>query len=151
MQTQYFTVFVDAPLLSENLRNSLAYQIHHDELYVSPNLKLSSKLAAAHINDRQTAESYVEACCKVFERRYGSPITLRIDYCSETTSKKLAHRIERDSALIRARLEQQCFSPNRRPQNMTASSYFQVQSLLKEPPAPNEKLMTAAFALPKRS
>jgi hypothetical protein len=111
----YYTISVDAEKLSDGLTRLLAYQLNKDELCVSANLRLCGVGGAAYIDDINTAKTFLDICAGVLETRYGCAVALRLNNCQATQSVKLLKKIKTDSAIVRARIEQQCFAPNKIP------------------------------------
>lgn len=111
----YYTISVDAGKLSDSMARLLAYQLNKDELCVSANLRLCGVGGAAYIDDINTAKTFLDICTGVLETRYGCTVALRLNNCQATQSVKLLKKIKADSAIVRARIEQQCFAPNKIP------------------------------------
>lgn len=116
---------IDPSALSDKLRSALAGIEYHDEVCVGAHFKLTGIDKAAHLETRDLAERYLEACEGVFAKRYGADaIELTIGAVTlatravggETRKRETARqRVEEDTRIVQARLDQGVFAPNKRP------------------------------------
>lgn len=83
--------------------------IVQDECYVSANTKLCDFANSACLSSEPLAVRYREALLPVLRKRYGDGVHLLV------ISRGPQGRPEFDDELVKARIEQEVFAPNRRP------------------------------------
>lgn len=109
---KYFSIY---PCLPIRAPSSLFYQDEKNELCLSSNVRLCGMARMAHIDSRQLAEQFVEACLPTLQKRYGNETTLEIFECMASATDSLKERIKVDSEIIRKRIATNNFSPNKAP------------------------------------
>ncbi|MEJ2629620.1 MAG: hypothetical protein P8015_00050 [Acidihalobacter sp.] len=114
-------VDVDDGAIPVGLRSMVARLEYQQEQFVGAHFKIGGLDKAVRLDTRELAEQYAEACKTVFAKRYSTnAIDLTIQSVeggngmrSEKSDRK---RVEEDSRMVRARLEQQVYVPNKRPE-----------------------------------
>lgn len=103
---------IDPGALSDKLRYALAGIEYHDEVCVGAHFKLTGIDKAAHLEIRDLAERYLEACEGVIDA-----VTLATRAVGGEARKRetARQRVEEDTRIVQARLDQGVFSPNKRP------------------------------------
>ena len=109
----YLYYFAIKPRLADHAPISVRYQDEKDELFLGPNVRLAGHIGMAHIETRELAEQFSEACAPRLQKRYGVATQLQVVECQALTERKLLARIQRDSETIRKRLQTGNFSPNK--------------------------------------
>ena len=86
-------------------------------VFVSPHTRAAAGDAkAARLRSRALAEKVVKALLPVVRGRYGDHIELRVvEVRVNTMSPTLVKRIEADSMMLEARIDQSVFAPNKLP------------------------------------
>lgn len=101
-------------ILYGKIPDFLYRQIEKNELFLSPNVKLSGIEKVAYIESTSLAEKFKEACMPRLQKRYGAEFDLNVMECegfernSYTKSK-----IAKDSEIIKKRLATGNFAPNK--------------------------------------
>jgi hypothetical protein len=80
-----------------------------DGCYISVNTKLAASDKAARLSSEELAVQFLEAIMPTMRRRHGEEVRLTIEKWG--TSKQKAF----DDVMIRARIEQNNYAPNKRP------------------------------------
>lgn len=102
---KYWTIRIDDAALQWH---TFALQTK-DGCYVSANTKLVASDKAVRISDENLATQFREAIMPTMRRRHGEDVFLTIEEWGTSKQKPL------DDALVRARIEQNNFAPNKRP------------------------------------
>ena len=97
----------DAPAALWSLQQS-------NELYLSPNARLSGPHKMAYLDSQNLAAEYIDAVTPRISRRYGCNVELKVIEC-ECRQHEKTERIINDSALVRARLATGILVPNQKP------------------------------------
>ena len=113
--------FDDPKAIPNGLHSMLARLEYKQELFVGAHFKIGGLDKAACLDTRELAEQYAQACRGVFAKRYSSnAIDLDVQAMSGGTSmrseKSDRERVAADSQMVRARLEQRVYAPNKRPE-----------------------------------
>jgi hypothetical protein len=107
---------VDVDELSSGLIFNFHYQLEKGNICISPNVRLAGDVKEARIESISLAQQYLDRCLPIFQRRYGNKVELSIMECQTSCSnKRTLKRIQDDSTLIKARLEQNIMASNRKP------------------------------------
>jgi len=93
---------------------SLYPQIYHDEMFLSPHVRLCGLSGLAHIESELLARDFAEACTPSLQKRYGANFSLGVESAS-SSERNVSERIKKDSSIIRKRLETGNFAPNKAP------------------------------------
>jgi hypothetical protein len=113
---KWYQIRVDLDELSEGLNFNFSYQIEKGNICISPNVRLAGDVKEARIESKKLAQQYLERCLPIFKKRYGNNVKLSIMECqTNCSSNRTIIRIQNDSALIRARLNQNIMASNRKP------------------------------------
>jgi hypothetical protein len=114
--TKWYQIAVSAKELSAGLSFSFSYQLEKGNICISPNVRLAGDVKEARIENKILAQQYLERCLPIFQKRYGNSVELRIIECSTSSlCNRTLKRIQRDSDLIKARLEQNIMISNKKP------------------------------------
>jgi hypothetical protein len=114
--TKWYQIAVSTKELSAGLIVNFHYQLEKEKICISPNVKLAGDVKEARIENKILAQRYLERCLPIFQKRYGNSVELSIIECQTTSlCDRTIKRIQRDSILIKARLEQNIMSPNKKP------------------------------------
>jgi hypothetical protein len=114
--TKWYQICVDIGEPSAGLAFNFSYQLEKGNIFISPNVRLAGDVKEARIDSKSLALQYLERCLPIFKKRYGNNVNLQIMECQTSDlNKKTLKRIQNDSALIRARLEQNIMASNRKP------------------------------------
>lgn len=111
--------FDDAGAVPYGLRALLGRLEYQDELFVGAHFKIGGLDKAVCLDTHELAERYAEKCAEVFAKRYKTDsVRLAIDKVKGGVSGEKADRkrVEEDSRMVRARLKQQVYAPNKRPE-----------------------------------
>lgn len=109
-QIEWFTLTVT---LSGRAPSPLFVQENRDGMYVSPHTRLAGFHGVAHLNSRELAVEYSHALTPIFERRYGPGFAIEMVDWSGSQSPSLLARIERDTEIVRKRLQTGNFASNK--------------------------------------
>jgi hypothetical protein len=90
------------------------YASEHGQITIGPHFRLCGPDGAAHLATLELAERAREALLPRFRKRYGSETEIRIGFCEVGGSYGLK-RIEKDTTIVQARLDQNVLAPNKRP------------------------------------
>lgn len=90
------------------------YAHEHSEIRIGPHFRLCSFAGAAHIATIELAERTREALLPRFQKRYGPETEIRIEIYEVSGAYGLK-RIEKDTAIVLARLDQNILAPNKQP------------------------------------
>lgn len=101
------------PTLPGRASITLHYQDEHDEIYLGPHVRLSGMSGMAHIESRELAEEFAEACVPRLQKRYGAETRVEVVQCRATSTKALAKRIEKDTHIVKQRLATGNLAPNK--------------------------------------
>ena len=113
--TSWYMLRVENVRLSPGLTHMYFYQLHKNELYISPHVKLAGHAKEAYIEDKKTAQEFMNRCIPIFKRRYGEDTTIEIIKAySHSNDKKLLAHIEKDTLIIKARIKQNNMIPNKK-------------------------------------
>jgi hypothetical protein len=114
--TEWYQICVDAKDLSAGLTNNFSYQLEKENIFISPNVRLAGDVKEARIENKTLAQQYLDRCLPIFQKRYGNNVELSIMLCQTScSSNRTLKRIQKDSAIIEARLEQNIMAPNKKP------------------------------------
>lgn len=94
---------------------SLVSQSYHQEMFLSPHVRMSGFNSMAHVESEELARSFAEACTPILQKRYGSDFFLCVE-ASASSEKSVSNRIKKDSDIIRKRLDTANFAPNKAPE-----------------------------------
>lgn len=98
------------------LSRDLHLQLEKDCLMISPNVRLAGFNREACISNELLANNYMARCLPIFRKRYGDIVKLEVvKVKTHQLREKDRIRIEKDSSLIQARLEQNVMAPNKTP------------------------------------
>jgi seryl-tRNA(Sec) selenium transferase len=112
----WYQICVDSGELSTGLTINFHYQIEKENICISPNVRLAGHVKEARIESISLAQQYLDRCLPIFQRRYGNKVELSIMECRTSCSnKRTIKRIQDDSTLIKARLEQNIMASNKKP------------------------------------
>lgn len=112
---KWYQIRVTHAELTASQTHMYFYQIHKNELYVSPHVKLAGNTNVAQISDKAIAEIFLDKCLPIFKRRYGANTELVIDeWETGLLDKALLNRLTKDTQIIKLRIEQENFSPNKK-------------------------------------
>lgn len=78
------------------------------DCFLSANTKLVGFNKAVHLSNEELAKSFCEAVLPTLRRRHGGSVSAIVTTCS-TTEERV------DDLLVRARIAEGLFSPNKRP------------------------------------
>lgn len=99
--------------------STLFVQQEKGELFLTANCRLSDVGKAACLDSPTLAEEFSSALMPRLHKRYGPDVKVNIYRAVNFgTHKKLAERIQSDSALVRARLETGILASNRKPEKI---------------------------------
>jgi hypothetical protein len=107
--------FIDYWIISITVHESkvsLTLQQMREELFLSPNVKLSGMNGMAHIVSEELANDFLNRCRPVLDKRYKFGYEATVQKNSGSSHKSLLNQIERDSAVIKERLRTCNFAPN---------------------------------------
>ena len=116
---EYFQVAVNVDKLdSDYLNFKLNYSIDNGELRLSPHVRLSNN-KAAKLESKALAEEYALACKDIFKDR-GHDVEFEVVLCrfhptSSAKDQRYINSIKADTAIVKARLEQNMMAPNKAP------------------------------------
>jgi len=114
--TEWFQIKVSDVQLSSKQMFMYFSQLEKDELHISPHVKLAGFSKEAHISNIKLAKEFLDKCLPIFQRRYGNETRLEIIKCtSHSMHNQISQRVEKDSMLIKARLDQNIMAPNKKP------------------------------------
>ena len=112
--TEWDQICVGAGELSAGLAFNFHYQIEKGNICISPNVRLAGDTKEARIESEALALQYLERCLPIFQKRYGNDVALSIMKCQTScTRERTLKRIQNDSTLIKARLEQNIMASNK--------------------------------------
>ncbi|NVZ11684.1 hypothetical protein HW932_20775 [Allochromatium humboldtianum] len=106
----YFAIQPDLP---GQASITLHYQDEKGEIYLGPHVRLSGLAGMAHIESKELAEQFAEACAPRLQKRYGKETRLNVVEWSATSNNKLDLRIKNDSEIIKKRLATRNLAPNK--------------------------------------
>ncbi|MBW8305288.1 MAG: hypothetical protein K0M46_00170 [Thiobacillus sp.] len=109
-QTEWFTLMVT---LAGRAPSSLFVQEQKDGMYVGPHTRLAGFNGVAHLSSRELAVEFSHALTPIFERRYGPGFAIEVEDWSGGQSPSLLARIEKDTEIVRLRLQTGNFAPNK--------------------------------------
>ena len=113
---KWYQICVDAGELSTGLTINFHYQLEKGNICISPNVRLAGHVKEARIESTSLAQQYLDRCLPIFQKRYGNNVKLSIMECQGSSLDKITvKRIQNDSALIKARLEQNIMASNKKP------------------------------------
>lgn len=113
---KWYQICVDVDKLSSGLTVNFNYQLEKGNIFISPNVRLAGDVKEARIENIHLAQQYLDRCLPIFQKRYGISVKLSIMECqSSCSNKRTLTRINSDSAIIKARLEQDIMTPNKKP------------------------------------
>lgn len=114
--TTWYQIRVGVNKLSDGLAFNFNYQAEKRSICISPNVRLAGDVKEARIESEALALQYLERCLPIFQKRYGNDVALSIMKCQTScTRERTLKRIQNDSTLIKARLEQNIMASNRKP------------------------------------
>lgn len=95
----------------------------NDGVFVSPHTRVAvGDAKAARLRSRALAEKVANALLPVMHKRYGNHTDLRVVEVSvNSMSPTLVKRIEADSMMLEARIDQRAFASNKLPSLSAAS------------------------------
>ena len=112
---KWYQIIVDDVELSSGQTSTLFYQLAKYELYLSPHVRLAGHAKQAQIETRDLAEAFAARCLPIFKKRYGDDTTLTVgEWSTHSPNKNLIKRIEKDSKIIKTRLEQNNMASNKK-------------------------------------
>lgn len=112
----WYQINVEFNKLSAGLISNFHYQLEKGNVCISPNVRLAGDVKEARIESEALAQQYLERCLPIFQKRYGNDVVLSIMKCQTScTRERTLKRIQNDSDLIKARLEQNIMASNRKP------------------------------------
>ena len=94
---------------------SLFTQQAKNDLFLSPNGRLSDMDKMAHLGTKELAEKFKDAYLPRLYKRYGNDIDVRVDEWRTGDSESNRKRIMEDSILATKRLETGILAPNQKP------------------------------------
>lgn len=107
----YYTI---VPRMTPRISSSLLHQDEKSDVFISPHVRLCGYTAMAHIESESLARAFAEACTPFLQKRYGIETMLMIESRWEISENdKILKRIQDDSEIIRKRLANGNFSPNK--------------------------------------
>ena len=109
-----FDFWVIKPTRGEPGLPSLSSQAYHDEMFLSPHVRLGGFGSMAHIESERLAKEFSDACTPILQNRYGPDFALGVVSAS-SSERNVGKRIEKDSDIVRKRLETANFAPNKPP------------------------------------
>jgi ribosomal protein S17E len=114
--TTWYQICVNINELSDGLTINFSYQLEKGNICISPNVRLAGDVKEARIKSKILAQKYLDKCLPIFQKRYGNNVKLSIMECqTNCSSKRTINRVQKDSAIIEARLEQNIMAPNQKP------------------------------------
>ena len=100
--------------MTPRICSALLHQDEKSDVFISPHVRLCGYNAMAHIDSEFLAQAFAEACTPFLQKRYGIETMLNVESRWEISeSDKILKRIHEDSEIIRKRLENRNFSPNK--------------------------------------
>lgn len=113
---KWYQIRVDVDELSTGLTFNFHYQLDKGNICISPNVRLAGDVKEARIESKALAQQYLERCLPIFKKRYGDNVELFIMECQTSSlNKRTLKRIQDNSTLIKARLEQNMMASNKKP------------------------------------
>lgn len=109
---EYWTISV----VVHDVKSSLTLQQVREEMYLSPNVKLSGLNGMACIESEELAKDFLNGCLPILEKRYKAGYEASIQRSCASRNNSLIKQIELDSAVVKARLKTGNFSPNKKVQ-----------------------------------
>jgi hypothetical protein len=99
--------------------DSLAHVVEKHDCLLSPNTKLADQAKGALLLEEALAQSFADAVLPVMRKRHGEQVRLVIQrWESSPSGSELARQLARarhDTSIVRARLRERNFTPNRAP------------------------------------
>ncbi|WP_394165652.1 hypothetical protein [Neptunomonas phycophila] len=115
LEFEYYSLSIN--LLSdiqEGLHCKLFSLIEKQSVFISPNSTLCGFGKEAHLETLDLATRYKEKLIPIFIARYGKNFEINLHKCS-TNRKSAIKKVEKDSKLVKARLEKNMMAPNKKP------------------------------------
>jgi hypothetical protein len=116
MPRQFHQCYQLVPVLPAGTRMdfNMAYSSEKGQLSIGPHFRLTGMDGAAHLATLELARRTREALLPRFQKRYGPETEIEIQECGIGGANGLK-RIEKDTAIVQARLDQNVLAPNKRP------------------------------------
>ncbi len=99
--------------------DTMNYIVEKGICYLSPNTKLADSEKAARLADVGVAEALAAAIQPFMRKRHGDDVEIVVEKLEFTTSKseraRLVARMLHDTSIVRARLREGNFAPNKAP------------------------------------
>jgi len=99
--------------------DSFAYLVEKVGCYLSPNTKLADQAKSALLLDELLAEAFVSAVMATLRKRHGEQVGLVVERWESSPSgaelARLLARARHDTSVVRARIREGNFAPNRPP------------------------------------
>ena len=99
--------------------DTLAHVVEKQDCLLSPNAKLADPAKGALLLDEALAHAFADAVLPVVRKRHGDGVRLVIQsWESSPSGSELARQLARarhDTSIVRARLRERNFTPNRAP------------------------------------
>jgi hypothetical protein len=99
--------------------DTFAHLIEKGQCYLSPNTKLADQGKCAQLSDVTLAEAFAAAALPVLRKRHGDQVALEVEAWrsvpSATELARIMARVRHDTSVVRARLREKNFAPNRAP------------------------------------
>lgn len=113
MPRQFHQCYQLVPILpaGTHLGFNMHYSSEKGYITIGPHFRLTGMDGAAHLATLELAERARTALLPRFQKRYGPETDIEVRECGG----QWLERIEKDSAIVQARLDQGVFAPNKRP------------------------------------
>ena len=99
--------------------DSLAHLVEKHDCLLSPNTKLADQTKGALLLDEALAQAFADAVLPTMRKRHGDQVRLVIQcWESSPSGAELARQLARarhDTSIVRAKLRERNFTPNRAP------------------------------------
>lgn len=99
--------------------DNLAWMVDKSMVYLSPNTKLAEPGKGAQLLDASLADEFAAAALPVLRKRHGDQVAIVVEPSESVTSAadfaRSMARARHDTSIVRARLREQNFAPNRAP------------------------------------